>query len=456
MAESKTAAGGKKKVATKKKSTKKKSAAVSVGATKTDNKVKADADSVSESIEASTPNGGSPASTIVPGAQAGMGTSTGSTGVAWFALLLSIVAMGAGGYAWYLTAVDSKLNMGQSQNRYEMMSQRVSGFELQQSDLSVQIAQLKTRLSQADNDVAERIRSIRNELEHQQAAVSEQIQASTDAMRAQVDSFQSNFSTLTDSIEIMRAQLGKSLDSWTIEEVEQLLFVAQLRMEFSGETDLAIKALQLADARLEQIADPALLELRKQIAVDIAALESVVKEDTVGLLNSLTLLSEEVSKLPLTGDFSAEGAGSDSPASSDSAEPTASQSDQGAFDSIVQPVSDAAVSFMESLGDLIQVEKNGKSVKPVVSDHVRQLTYERARLYLEAAQIAYVRKDGVLYENRIQSVYRWVEQNFDTESADTAQWLGQLSEIPSSYTVPVNPDIAGSLEALRRVMDARL
>ncbi len=456
MAESKTVAGGKKKVATKKKSTKKKSAAVSVGATKTDNKVKADADSVSESIEASTTNGGSPASTIVPGAQAGMGTSTGSTGVAWFALLLSIVAMGAGGYAWYLTAVDSKLNMGQSQNRYEMMSQRVSGFELQQSDLSAQIAQLKTRLSQADNDVAERIRSIRNELEHQQAAVSEQIQESTDAMRAQVDSFQSNFSTLTDSIEIMRAQLGKSLDSWTIEEVEQLLFVAQLRMEFSGETDLAIKALQLADARLEQIADPALLELRKQIAVDIAALESVVKEDTVGLLNSLTLLSEEVSKLPLTGDFSAEGAGSDLPASSDSTEPTASQSDQGAFDSIVQPVSDAAVSFMESLGDLIQVEKNGKSVKPVVSDHVRQLTYERARLYLEAAQIAYVRKDGVLYENRIQSVYRWVEQNFDTESADTAQWLGQLSEIPSSYTVPVNPDIAGSLEALRRVMDARL
>ncbi len=444
MAESKTGTGGKKKATSKKKTTKKKLAAAPASAP----------------AETAVESAASPAAQIIPTTHANSAASTGTNAMSWFALLLSFVAIGAGGYAWYLTAVDSKLNMGQSENRHEMMSQRISGFELQQSDLGAQIAQLKTRVSQTDTDVAERIRAIRNELESQQKIVSEQIQASTESVQAQVDSFKSDFSTLADSIEVMRSQLGKSLDSWTLEEVEQLLFVAQQRIEFSGEIDLAIKALQLADARLDQIADPGFSELRKQISIDIAALDGVVKEDTVGLLNSLALLSEEVYKLPLSGDFSSEGTTSDSPSSpvSDSAtaESDTQAADQDTFDSIVQPMSDAAVAFMESLGDLIQVEKNGKSMKPVVSDHVRQLTYERARLYLEAAQIAYVRKDAALYENRIQSVHQWVEQNFDADAEDTAQWLDRLNEIPSSYTVPVVPNISGSLEAMRQVMDARL
>ena len=457
MAENKTGAGGKKKPASKKKTTRKKATTVSAGADKASrDSIESEAKPVTESAAIVTPSAAPPAAQGIP---AGSSTFRGGNGVSWFALLLSLVAMGAGGYAWYLTAVDSKLSMGQSENRYEMMNQRVSGFELQQTDLGAQIAQLKIRLSQADTEITERIRSIRNELEFQQAAVSEQIKVSTESVQSQADSFKTDFSTLADSIEIMRSQLGKSLDSWTLEEVEQLLFVAQQRVEFSGETELAVKALQLADARLEQLADPALSALRKQIAADISALEGVVKEDGVGLLNNLALLSEEVYKLPLAGDFSSDSF--DSTSSSASVDSTAGEAnsqpaDQGALDSIVQPVSDAAAAFMESLGDLIQVEKNGKSLKPVVSDHVRQLTYERARLYLEAAQIAYVRKDAALYENRIQSVHQWVEQNFDTGSADTAQWLTRLSEIPSSYTVPVVPEISGSLEAMRQVMDARL
>lgn len=384
-------------------------------------------------------------------------SSSGSGAFTWIALLFSALALAVGGYSWYLTAVDSKLKLGQQDNKYELFGQRVDGFEKLQSDLGAQIAQLRSQISQSDSDVAEKIRSVHAEIGLQASDVSQQLATAKQTLSDQSEAFRRDFDTLSDSIVDLRSEFGRGLDTWALEEVEQLMFVANQRLSFAGEVDLAKKALELADARLEQLADPAFNPVRKQLSDDISALANVKSSDIVGVLTELATLSSEVYTLPLLGDY--DGAASKVDQNNTENDESQSIDDQESpaegVNKVFQPISDAVAKLLAGLGDLIQVEKNGSSLKPVVSDHTRQLIYERARLNLEAAQIAYVRQDYTLYGNRIDGVRQWIEQEYNQKSSVTQAWLEKLNQIQSDSVVVELPSIEGSLQTMRTIMESR-
>jgi uroporphyrin-3 C-methyltransferase len=384
-------------------------------------------------------------------------SSSGSGAVAWIALLFSALALTAGGYSWYLNAVDSKLKLGQQDNKYELFGQRVDTFEKLQSDLGAQIAQLRSQTSQSDSDVVEKIRSVRVEMGSQASDVSQQLATAKQTLSDQSEAFRRDFDTLSDSILDLRSELGRGLDTWALEEVEQLISIANQRLSFAGEIGLAKKALELADARLRQLADPAFNPVRKQLSDDISALANVKSSDIVGVLTRLATLSSEVYTLPLLGDY--DGAASKADQNNTENGEIQSNDDKESpaegINKVLQPISNAVAKLLAALGDLIQVEKNGSSLKPVISDHTRQLIYERARLNLEAAQIAYVRKDYTLYGNRIDGVRQWIEQEYNQESNVTQTWLEKLNQIQSDSVVVELPSIDGSLQTMRMIMESR-
>lgn len=368
--------------------------------------------------------------------------------VSWFALFLSVAAAGTGGYAWYQGVVDSKSNAGQQETRLNLIEQRIGqridGIEQTQTgrfaDLSTGVDELGDSLVRTDADVREQIQDIRNEITNQENSIREQIQDEID--------------TLSDRLAELRSQLDSNLDEWVLEEVEQLVLIAWQRLQFAGETGLAKQALQLADQRLKQLSGSSVNEVRRLLSSDIAALDRIPPVDVPGLLNELSVLSVQVDALPLAGDIvldanTGSDAGREKEDESQRAESQENADQTAGLDRYLKPVMDAGAALLTNLGDLVQVEKNGNPVKPVISAEIREMTYARARLILESAQVALVRANPGLYSHRIHAASEWVEQNFDRDDVLTQDWIQRLNRVGSSYQAPGIPDISETLSAVR-------
>lgn len=450
-----------KKKATKKKPARKKSPRVEKS-TATQSSAKAGAAEAAptakamESSAAETASSTSSTSTSAPVSSsthaAGNGVGNGKgNGLSWLAILISLVALAAGGYAWYTTAIESRLTAGSQENRFGILEQRFDGFDTAQSDLSNLLNQLRGQITQAEDNINNQIRTIRGELSEQDSALREQIRNAENMLEAREAEFRTDFETLSDSIVAFRSELGRGVDSWTLEEAEQLIYIANQRLQFSGDVELAKAALQQADGRLRDMANPALGNVRQALASEISALENLERVDTAGVLAAISALSGRIKNLSLSGDLEDPGKTTGGGADSEStAEAGQASEDASGY---LQPVIDAGADLLSSLGDLIQVEKNGEAINPVISSEVRQLIYAKGQLILESAQIAFIRQMPDLYQQRMAEAREWVEQNFKQDSEVTQSWLNELDSIATSVPDTSLPDISGSLEAIRQVIN---
>jgi len=102
-------------------------------------------------------------------------------------------------------------------------------------------------------------------------------------------------------------------------EAEYYLSIANTELSLAGDWDNAIKALELADGRLAEIANPEFAPVRDAIAGELLALRSVRLPDLEGVVFSLGRLAARADSLPLRSDVrGAEGGGR---AAVDDAEP---------------------------------------------------------------------------------------------------------------------------------------
>ncbi len=380
--------------------------------------------------------------------------------VAWIALLLGGLALCASGVVWYLTVGDVQFNSKQQQLRVDRITQRVDEFDATQSDNNNTVSQLKNQLNRTTDDFSKQIKTIQNKMLEQQSATAQ-------VMNTQADDFRRQFNTLSDLMVKLRAELGRGVDSWTLEEAEQLIFVANQHAQFSGQfsngNHIAKRALQYADALLQKLADPSLNAVRRLLTAEITALDNVKVVNTVSVLNTLSTLSDTVENLALAGDIvipeKTAAITSDTVSAQDSSNQTVSGQPQAEISgnagiSYIQPIIDAGASFLSGMADLIQVEKNGKPIKPVISAELRQMIYQRPQLILESAQIAFIRQQPDLYRNRIQAARSWVEQHFDSNADATVNWLARLDDV-GAISQAKTPDISASLQAIRAILNRR-
>ncbi len=456
-----------KKTVTKKKGVKKKGAkkrvSTKVGATKVtrNNKQVSDTSDAmpdhSMSSQESSPQSSHASTSVESGQSSPMtgqtdsgSTMDGSGGrnvVSWIALLLSGLALGVGGVVWYLAVVG---NVGQQESRFNALEQRIDGFDAMQSDNDNTVSRLKDQFAQLEEGFSKQLKTIQNDMVARQSD-------SQQAANTQADDFLQQLNTLSDAIVKLRTEQGRDLGGRTLEQVEQLIFMAQqqaqLGGQFAGVSSLASRALQDADALLQKLADPALNQVRQLLAREITALDEVKVIDTIGVLNKLSVLSSTAENLVLAGDIAEPDR---VVADSEQAAPTPSEpSEESSMDRYVQPISDAVASFLSGLGDLIQVEKNDKSVNPVISAAVRQMTYQRTQLLLSSAQIAFIRQQPELYQNRIHATRSWVAENFTQDADQTVRWLARLDAVGLLSPQAEIPDISESLNALRVLIKSR-
>jgi len=71
-------------------------------------------------------------------------------------------------------------------------------------------------------------------------------------------------------------ELGsKNYRDWVLSESEYLLRIANHRLQLEGDIKTAIKGLRIVDSKIKGLTDPSLLPVRKHLANEISALESI-------------------------------------------------------------------------------------------------------------------------------------------------------------------------------------
>jgi uroporphyrin-3 C-methyltransferase len=318
------------------------------------------------------------------------GTRSGGIALGLLALALAVAAAAASGYLWYTLQYKQKL-LG--------------------TDLTGQISGLKTEL----------------------AALKQSQAAAQDALAG----VKTQQQTLTTSLQQLNEQLGKHRNDWMLEEVRQLLLLANHRLKLAGDVDTAVAALKAADGRLEQLSDPRLLDVRKLIAGEITQLETLGRADIPGLALRLAGLAETVDKLPLvTRPHTVE--------SKPAAETTPEKN----------TVKRVAGQVWHDLLGLVRVRHISAPQPPLLPPEQDYFLRENLRLLLNGAQLALLQRQGTIYRHQLEQTKTWINRYFDPEAPAVKAVVKEVDTMLKVNVTPTMPDISASLEALNKHIKA--
>lgn len=215
-------------------------------------------------------------------------------------------------------------------------------------------------------------------------------------------------------------------------EAEYYLTVGNTELALAGNWEGAITALELADGRLAEIANPTLAPVREAIAGELLALRSVRLPDVEGTVFSLGRLAGRIDSLPLRADLplvlSSEAAPEPEP--------------EPGFARLWAAVK-------RTLVGLVRIERRDEPVPPVLSAAERTLVRQALAVELELARISVLRGQTQAFQSAVDRALAILQQSFATDSGDVDGAAMLLREMRGIVIDPPRPDITGSLNLLR-------
>jgi uroporphyrin-3 C-methyltransferase len=259
--------------------------------------------------------------------------------------------------------------------------------------------------------------------------------------RDDIDQLKDNQKTLEQALRKASESLGTNRRRWVLAEAEQLMIIANQRLQLAGDFDTAATALDIADQRLRSLADPQLLPVRKLLVDEIDKLKSANRVDIAGISLKLADMANTVEQLPLSLDFrsmktkpgkAAEGQTKSKPPS------------RGFFQQL-----------WTDIRSLITIRHNVESYKPLLPPKQQYFLRENLRLVLFGAQQAALRADSAAYRSNLKMAAHWIHSYFDTNAQAVKQMQAQIQSLEAAPLMTKRPDISASLSALRAIEQKR-
>ncbi len=266
------------------------------------------------------------------------------------------------------------------------------------------------------------------------------INTNSQLMHQQIQQLQGIQVTLAERLNQQQQQLVKNqqLESgnqhaWIMAEVNYLIRLASYNLNYSRDFNAAIVLLQTADQRVAQLNDPALNQLRQQLANMITTLQPIAKMDLVGALAKLSALQRQVKALPLVTP----------PAFTVAKENTDTAAPQTAWRK-------ALANSLATLKSMIIIRHHQEPVEPLLN--VEQLHYlqQNLQLQLQQAQWAVLHGQQTIYQASLQQAMTWVQNYFASKSPQTSAFLESLAQLQKIAIQPVTPDMSALLNTLAR------
>lgn len=248
------------------------------------------------------------------------------------------------------------------------------------------------------------------------------------ALAAQNDRIQA----LHNAFEITQNLVGRDQHGWVLAEVEYLMRLAIVRLRLVHDIKGATEALIVADQRLGNLADPAVLEVREVLRNEITALKSLNTPDVEGAGLQLLGISNRLHLLP-----AAKRPASNLLLENDS------------------PPVDEDESFLQStwskLARLVGLRRSDAPAFTAVLQAELYYAEQKIRLELEYARQAALRLDKEALDRHLIATRNLIEEHYDRENQQVITLRAELAALQEAELVPALPDISGSLRKLREL-----
>ena len=225
-------------------------------------------------------------------------------------------------------------------------------------------------------------------------------------------------------------------NDWLMAEAEYLIQLANHRLLLEKDVATAAVALKAADARLAEVADPALLSVRKILANDLVTLNNIPTIDLAGLSVTLSALSKNIPNLPLrTPDPKTHKINKEVKENSSSN---------------VESIQQLPAAIWRDIKSLIVIRNHEKPLKPLLAPNQHFFLVQNLALLLEQSRLALLNGHNEIYQERLETTEKWISQYFDTEHNVTRNMLANIDELKKFNINPILPDISSTYSAVKK------
>lgn len=226
---------------------------------------------------------------------------------------------------------------------------------------------------------------------------------------------------------------------WQLAELKYLFQVASHRLALARDVDTAQAILLSADARLREVADPALIPVRERLIADIERLQAARDTDYTGLALMLANLAERSDRFPL--NYGATGA-QPAQANDDGQVATGNKWQQ------------LARSLWQELKSLVVISRTDDNTAALLAPPERYFLYQNLRLQLETGRMALLLRDEDQYRLSLAACKEWLNEYFDTGDARVHNALASLDNAQAVDFYASVPSIDGTLKAFDEYLAA--
>ena len=356
--------------------------------------------------------------------------------IAITALLVGFIALAGSIFVWYSTAVTGRLELNEALTRTEVIAKEFDSFRLSQRTVVAEQTALRREFEHDLRTLKERLKVLDEEIGTEFVRLNKQQNDTERELKAELD-------ILVRSMESTRQEMGRGSGDWLLAEISQLLILANERLLLTGDVPLAIRALELAQERMAELADPALLAVRRQLAADIAMLTAIPLPDVNRVVLQLSILIQQVSDLPLTGDAMV----------SELVPPLAEKIIEDA--NADNTWSGLGRRLIEDLSALVRIRNIDTTQMPHLAPDQRFLVYESVRSPLNAAQLALLRGLPVVYRLSLGQALAALTSGFDERSIKVITFSSDVERLTAIEVVVEYPDISKAHRMLQKIDQQR-
>lgn len=208
-------------------------------------------------------------------------------------------------------------------------------------------------------------------------------------------------------------ELIKGRDAWLVNETEYALNIANQQLILTGNVVGASSAMESLLNRLNQFDKPQLLPIKKAISEDLANLQNTPYVDVASASLRLDRLESAVSSLPLLIESTVRHEELKGP------QPVTTEENLSWWKKAWQEIKN-------TLGGLVQVRKLDNKDAMLISPEQSYFVRENIGLRLIDARIALLQRHSEVYRNDLDDVETTVRQYFDVNAPTVKAWLEEL------------------------------
>ena len=289
-------------------------------------------------------------------------------------------------------------------------------------------------------DRSSELRTAQDRLGSQIGTLATQPDQSSDQLRAQVRALRevpTQIDALGQSVAELRARTEAPQRAWVRAEALYLLELGARRLQLEHDVPTAIAAMESADARLATVTDPAVNEVRRQLARELAALRAVNVPDVPAVIARLTTLEARAASFPCRACRSRAHDVCHMDAASDS-----------------RACSSGRAGLAQAWRDLFSFRRVDPSTARLVTNEEESLRRQHLELLLFAARVAAMQEDKTAYVQSLRAIDAWLERFFDPTSPLVTTARAEIADLGAVDIDPPRPEVGTAAQLLQRVIRA--